>query len=136
MSSALVSAFKLAGLLLAVLVMETIFPMLHNKHIGVFIKNSPSVGWTNHMADRHFKPAGHLSCTLVLHLHTIHAFPVTKQHIVRKRNFLADIPSHSFGSITPWYYHTDFDVLILFNTMFPLLSLISWLSFLYHPASL
>ncbi len=76
-----------------------------------------------------FTVAEHLIQTLVLRLKSQRACPFTPMHIEGKRNAIADVPSRLFGSNPARHCNTDLDLLMFFNSMFPLPNQLSWTVF-------
>jgi hypothetical protein len=120
------SDLEMAGLILLWLVMEQVCTDLDNAHVALFSDNSPTVHWVERLASRHSQVAMQLIRALALRLKIRNASPLTPLHIAGVQNSITDIPSRSFGSNPKWHCHTDWDLLTLFNSMFPLPSQASW----------
>ena len=120
------SELEMAGLLLLWLVMEAVCGDLEKRHVALFSDNNPTVSWVKRMASRQSRVAAQLLRALALRLHQRHTCPLTPVHIPGKQNSMTDIPSRSFGSVAEWHCQTDYELLTLFNSTFPLPGQESW----------
>jgi hypothetical protein len=92
----------------------------------LFSDNSPTVSWVNRLASRWSLVAEHLVQALALCLKIMHACPLTPMHIEGKQNAIADVPSWSFGNNPTCTCMSNFELLTMFNTLFPLPTQQSW----------
>jgi hypothetical protein len=122
------SDLEMAGLLMLWLVMEAVCKV-ENAHVALFSDNSPTVHWVQRMAAKHSTIAMQLIRALALRLQLAKASPLTPMHIAGVNNSLTDIPSRSFGSEPAWHCTNDDQLLMLFNSTFPLPHQGSWTVF-------
>ncbi len=116
-------------LVLLWLTMEEVCGPLKEKRLTLFNDNSPTIWWATKLASKRSMVAEHLIQVLALRAKQNKACPFTPMHVAGKRMAIADIPLRSFGSNPVWHYHSDNELLTLFNSTFPLPSQQSWTVF-------
>jgi hypothetical protein len=84
------------------------------------------VSWVQRMACRSSLIAEQLIRVLALRMNAQRSCSLTTLHIAGDQNTTTDIPSRSFGSNQKWHFKTENDLLIFFNSSFPLPLKNSW----------
>jgi hypothetical protein len=123
------SDLEMAGLLILWIVIEGICGLLTEKRIALFRDNSPSISWVARLGSRRSSVAENLIQALALSLKLQRACPLTPIHIEGDCNAISDVPSHLFGSNPAWKCDNDYDLLTLFDSLFPLPDKNSWTVF-------
>jgi hypothetical protein len=96
------------------------------KCMTLFSDNPPTMSWATQLASRQLLVAEHLVQALALCLKIMHTCPLTPMHIKGKQNAIADVSSRLFGSNPAWTCMSNFELLTMFNTLFPLPTQQSW----------
>jgi hypothetical protein len=105
---------------------EHVCSSLVEKRVALFSNNSPTVSWVQRMACRSSLIAEQLIRVLALRMNAQQSCPLTTLHIAGDQNTMTDIPSRSFGSNKKWHFKTKNNLLIFFNSSFPLPLQNSW----------
>jgi hypothetical protein len=88
--------------------------------------NSLTMSWATRLASQRSLVTEHLVQALALCLKIMHACQLTPMHIEGKPNAIANVPSWLFGSNPVWMCMSNFELLTMFNTLFPLPTQQSW----------
>ena len=107
-------------LILGCIVMEGVELPRRHRHVKMYSDNTPTV------TRKEKNEAGRILRALALQKHAHWTSPLATLHISGILNYLADIPSRSFGYNKNLNFKSDKDFLTFYNYYFPLIEQKNW----------
>jgi hypothetical protein len=122
-----INDLEMAGLLLHYLVLEELVPTLENKRAAAWCDNTSTVSWARRLSCKRSFVGQRLLRALVIRHVATRSTPLAPWSIAGANNKMADLASRSFKQGGKGnYLLSDTDLLIRFNTEFPLTQGASW----------